>query len=91
VSAPESLPFASALFAYGPVPGVELFSYFLALVTWVVVALAALFLSPIRALVRRLRRGRGSPTTEPKREPVPPSIVAPLKPEPSVEDPRNHG
>ena len=87
---PESLSLPSALLAYGPVPGVELFSYFLALVMWVLVALGALFLSPIVALVRKLRRTRASPAGESGDGPVQPPATSP-QPEPTVEDPRSHG
>ena len=59
----------ASLFAYGPVPGVELIWYFLGLITWAGFAVAAVFLSPITALLRRWR-GRRQPVAEPKQEPV---------------------
>lgn len=87
-----------SLFAYGPVPGVELIPYFLALLTWIALALGAIFLSPITAIVRRLRRIRGGPPAEPKSEPVQTPLQAPLATppspltsEPHVEGPRNNG
>lgn len=95
--APDALP--AELFAYGPVPGVELIPYFLALLAWIGLALGALILSPFTAVIRRLRRLRGAPPTEPKSEqptepvqlpaaPAPPTT--PPTPEPSVEGPRDH-
>ena len=58
----------SGLFAYGPIPGVELIPYFLALLAWVGLAFASILLSPITALLRRLRRARGSRQAEPEAE-----------------------
>jgi hypothetical protein len=49
---------AAGVLAYGPGPGVELIPYFLGLVAWAGLAVAAVLLSPITALLRRLRRGR---------------------------------
>jgi len=46
----------AVLLAYSPGPGLELIPYFIGLVTWAGLAFAALFLSPITAFVRRLRR-----------------------------------
>ncbi len=60
---------SASLLAYGSAPGMELIPYFLALLAWVGMAFTAIFLSPIAALVRRIRRGRGVPVTEPKNEP----------------------
>jgi hypothetical protein len=57
------------LFAYGPVPGVELIPYFLGLLAWMGLALGAVLLSPITALVRFLRRLRGAPPAEPSAQP----------------------
>jgi hypothetical protein len=58
------------LLAYGPVPGVELIPYFLGLLAWVGLALASIVLSPLSALLRRLRRGRSTPPAEPTGEPM---------------------
>ncbi|HEV3143669.1 MAG TPA: hypothetical protein VGZ47_07295 [Gemmataceae bacterium] len=44
--------------AYGPVPGMELVPYFLALLAWAALAIISIFLSPITALLRRLRKGK---------------------------------
>jgi hypothetical protein len=52
---------ASALLAYGPAPGLEFITYFLGLVAWVGMALAAVLLAPLSALLRRLRRNRKTP------------------------------
>jgi hypothetical protein len=49
----------------------ELIPYFLALLGWVGLAFAALILSPVTALLRRLRRARGAPPVEPNGEAVP--------------------
>jgi hypothetical protein len=68
-SALPALPVFDPLLAYGPAPGVELIMYFLGLLTWVGLALISIFLSPIFALLRRLRRGRSAPPAEPKSEP----------------------
>jgi hypothetical protein len=51
---------SGCLFAYGSVPGVELIPYFLALLAWIGMALAAIFLSPFTALIRRLRKTKNS-------------------------------
>jgi hypothetical protein len=56
--------------AYGPAPGVELIPYFLALLGWIGLAVAALVLSPVTGLVRRLRRGRKVSPVEPRNESV---------------------
>jgi hypothetical protein len=56
------------LVGYGPVPGVELIPYFLGLLAWVGLALASIVLSPLSALLRRLRRGRSAPPPEPASE-----------------------
>ncbi len=42
--------------AYGPMPGLELIPYFLALAGWVALAFAGILWSPVAALFRRLRR-----------------------------------
>jgi len=49
------------LWAYGPVPGVELIPYFLGLVAWVGLALLAVLTAPFSALLRRLRRRKSVP------------------------------
>jgi hypothetical protein len=59
-----------ALLAYGPAPGVELIPYFLALLGWVGLAFSAILVAPVAALLRRLRRKRGAPAPDPKREPL---------------------
>jgi hypothetical protein len=58
------------LMAYGPVPGVELIPYFLGLLAWVGLALVSIFLSPLSALLRRLRRGKSAPPPDAKSEPM---------------------
>ena len=63
--------FSDALLAYGPVPGMELVPYFLAMLAWVALAIISIFLSPITALMRRLRKGKGTAETEPANS-VPP-------------------
>jgi hypothetical protein len=80
VPAPDTLALTSGLFAYGPVPGVELIPYFLALVSWVVLALGALLLSPFTAIVRRLRRARGASPAAPGEGPQP--LTPPPSPAP---------
>ena len=67
MTAPDPL-FLTAPLLYGPVPGVEFIPLFLGLLTWVGVALAAVFLAPIRALIRRLRNLRGKNSAEPLRD-----------------------
>ncbi|HLW64873.1 MAG TPA: hypothetical protein VKS79_06090 [Gemmataceae bacterium] len=59
------------LLAYGPVPGMELIPYFLAMLAWVAIAIVSIFLSPITAMVRRLRKGKNAAETEPAKN-VPP-------------------
>jgi len=49
------LDFASVL-AYGPGPPVDLIPYFLALAAWAGMAFVAILLSPLTALLRRIRR-----------------------------------
>jgi hypothetical protein len=58
---------SAALVAYSPGPGLELIPYFLALLSWAGLALAAIFLAPITAFVRRLCRiWRRLPADTPK-------------------------
>jgi hypothetical protein len=59
---------SGCLFAYGSVPGVELIPYFLALLAWVGMALAAIFLSPFTALIRRLRKTKNPQSPSPQTE-----------------------
>jgi hypothetical protein len=59
--------------AYGPAPGLELIPYFLALLAWVGMALLAVLLSPIRAMIRRLRGTGSSPPARDAGEPAPAS------------------
>jgi hypothetical protein len=56
-----ALPALGGLWAYGPLPGVELFGYFLALLAWVGLAVAAVLRVPIAALFRWLRRRKETP------------------------------
>jgi hypothetical protein len=84
------------LFAYGPVPGVELIPYFFALLAWIALALGALFLSPFTAAFRLLRRAFGAarPAQPIEAGPVPPAPVitpVPSTPVQPVEGPRDHG
>jgi hypothetical protein len=74
VRGPDYLPELFGALLYGPAPGVELIPYFLGLLGWMGLALAAIFLAPITALLRRLRRARktppGSDTGAPNGAPV---------------------
>jgi hypothetical protein len=65
---------------YGPVPGVELIPYFLGLLAWVGVAIAAILLAPIRALIRRLRKIGRNPPSVPIDESTIPVSVHPATP-----------
>jgi hypothetical protein len=71
------LPTVLGLFGYGPAPGVELIPYFLALLAWLGLALGSILMSPITAMLRFFRKGRGVPppqaASEPKTEAVPES------------------
>jgi hypothetical protein len=51
---------SSAIWAYGPMPGIELIPYFLGLLAWVGLALAGIFRLPIAALVRWVRSRSGT-------------------------------
>jgi hypothetical protein len=91
----NSLPMSGSvsLLAYGSVPGMELIPYFLALLAWVGMAIGAIFLSPITALVRRIRRVRRKSALESKSEAMttPPlesksETVTPLVPELRCDD-----
>jgi hypothetical protein len=64
VLGPDGFPHALPL-AYGPAPGVELLYYFLALLAWVGIALAAVVRAPLVALYRHLRGIKPGPPTEP--------------------------
>ena len=74
---PLDVPAVFGLFAYGPAPGIELIPYFLALLAWLGLALGSILMSPITALLRLFRKGRGAPqpqaASEPKTESVPES------------------
>jgi len=75
VPGPDSLFVVSFLpLAYGPFPGVELIPYFLGILVWAGLAFAAFLFSPITALLRRLRRGRGGPVGEAKCAPTSQSV-----------------
>jgi hypothetical protein len=52
-------PLVAGLFAYGPVPGLELIPYFLGLLAWLGMAVVAVAWSPLAALWRRVRGKRG--------------------------------
>jgi hypothetical protein len=65
------VPGPDLLLAYGPAPGVELIPYFLALLGWLGLAFASIIFFPLTALLRRLRRGRNTPSVETKSEPTP--------------------
>ncbi len=84
------MPAPDVLFAYGPVPGVELIPYFLALLAWIGLALAALVRSPVRAVVRLFRHTRtessGAATAEP-----PAAAATTPPPESPVDAPRTAG
>jgi hypothetical protein len=67
-------PDAFTVLAYGPAPGVELIPYFLALLGWAALSFGAILLSPLAALLRLLRRRRGTPQAEPKNEPIAASV-----------------
>ncbi len=89
--APDVLAAPAGLYAYGPVPGVELIPYFLALLTWVALALGALFFSPIRVVVRLIRRPMRRPraSAAPATVPGSPSVSPPASmPEPAIDAPR---
>jgi hypothetical protein len=73
LAVPVTLAMSAGLFAYSLGPGVELIPYFLALVTWGGLAVAAVLLSPITALIRRLRRASGAPEVKAV-EPTPRSV-----------------
>lgn len=69
----------SMLFAYGPVPGVELIPYFLAMLGWIVLAVFGVFFSPIMGVIRRLRGAKPAPPPERKDQtaaPIPPATTA---------------
>ena len=61
---------SAGVLAYGPAPGLELIPYFLGLLAWAGLAFLAVLLSPITALLRRLRRTRSTPPAEPKGQPM---------------------
>lgn len=76
---------SSPLFAYGPVPGVELIPYFLALVGWVILALLGVFFSPLVRLIRRLRGSKAVARPDEKQEAAAePSTVASGASQPST-------
>jgi hypothetical protein len=67
-----ALPLAAAgpVFGYGPGPGMELIPYFLAMLAWAGLAVLGILLSPVTALVRRIRGRR--PGAEPPAQAAPP-------------------
>jgi len=67
----------SPLLAYGPVPGVELIPYFLALLGWIALAIFGVFFSPVMALIRRIRGVKPPANPEQKGPPPPPSSQPP--------------
>ena len=60
--------------AYGPAPGLEFLPYFLGLLAWAGLALAAVLLSPISALLRRLRKTKSIPQAESMDPPIAVSV-----------------
>jgi hypothetical protein len=88
----SSLPVLAGLLAYGPGPGVELIPYFLGLLAWMGLALAAVLGTPLSALLRLVRRRRGqekhvclptadpTPLTHADGNPSPPLIVSAPEP-----------
>jgi hypothetical protein len=58
------LPEPGVVLAYGPAPGLEFISYFLALLAWAGLAFVAIILAPLSALLRRIRKARRSPPAE---------------------------
>lgn len=64
------VPVFGVVLGYGPAPGVELIPYFLGLLAWAGLALSAVFLSPLTALLRRLRKRAGAPPPEARSEPT---------------------
>ena len=61
----DFIPFLTGgVLAYGPAPGLELIPYFLGLLAWAGLAIGAVLLSPISALLRRLRRSKEAPEAE---------------------------
>ncbi len=74
---PLGLSAVLGLFAYGPAPGIELIPYFLGLLAWMGLALGAVLLSPLTALLRLFRRGRGAPPPAPPPASEPPPDKAP--------------
>jgi hypothetical protein len=67
------LPGPDVVLAYGPAPGLELIPYFLGLLAWAGLALAAIILAPLSALLRRIRKARRASPAESKTVSVPES------------------
>lgn len=61
---------SSGVFAYGPAPGVELIPYFLGLLAWAGLAFTTILLWPLSALLRRFRKAKRAPESDPKSEPI---------------------
>ena len=80
----------AGLLAYGPGPEVELIPYFLSLLTWVGLSLAAVLLWPVAALLRRFRAPKGAPPAAPKREPTAAAAPEP-PPAPPADGPAEGG
>jgi hypothetical protein len=55
----------------GPGAGLELVGYSLSLLAWIAAAFSAVLLYPVYALLRRLRRGKNTPTPAPGVQTVP--------------------
>jgi hypothetical protein len=64
---------AGPVLGYGPGPGMELIPYFLAMLAWAGLAVLGILLSPLRALVRRVRGKRPEPVPAPAAEVAPPA------------------
>src|SRR5437588_10685215 len=50
--------------AYGPAPGLEFLPYFVSLLAWAGLAILAILVSPVTALVRRLRGTKNTSSQE---------------------------
>jgi hypothetical protein len=66
ISVAAFLPMPAGVLAYGPGPPVDLIPYFLGLAAWAGFAVIAIVLSPLTALLRRLRGKRNHKSLEKK-------------------------